>query len=308
MKGQDNSIDSVARLAAASKFRRMLNHPFKYVFSMVHKMVIYPITHKEISVKTHMFNGQQMLVALPASMDIYLTGGKTHSSEIRLAKFLLKHLKSNSTMMDIGAHYGYFSMLTADVAKKGQVYAFEPASKSYGILERNLKGLPNVRYFNKAVSDKDAPVTFYEFDNLHSEYNSTQVSQYQEEKWFQSIAPKVQEVEAITLNEFAQNISSGLDFIKIDVEGFEREVIQGGEAYLRQSTSKPVIIMEYLEPKRGNASHREAKNLLIDWGYESYVIKDDGSLERIDDVDAYLVEQNLESDNIVFVYGQSTHN
>jgi len=296
-----NSLASVERIAKKNKINRMINNPVKYIFSIMYRDFIYPFRKKEIVIKTKLFNGSPIIIALPASTDIFLTGGKSHISEIRLAKYLIKNLHSDSTFIDVGAHYGYFSLIASDIVKDGKVYSFEPSSKSFNILKRNVSSITNVTIFNKAVSQGNTPIAFYEFDNLHSEYNSTQISQFENEDWFKAIKPNMQKIDSISLSTFCADNSIYPDIIKIDVEGFENEVIKGAENLLTSSKKKPIVILEYLEPKRGNAAHKEAFSLLSRWGYSSNIISDSGDLIPENDIDGYLLKHSLESDNIFFI-------
>jgi FkbM family methyltransferase len=296
-----NSLASVERIAKKNKINRMINNPVKYIFSIMYRDFIYPFRKKEIVIKTKLFNGSPIIIALPASTDIFLTGGKSHISEIRLAKYQIKNLHSDSTFIDVGAHYGYFSLIASDIVKDGKVYSFEPSSKSFNILKRNVSSITNVTIFNKAVSQGNTPIAFYEFDNLHSEYNSTQISQFENEDWFKAIKPNMQKIDSISLSTFCTDNSIYPDIIKIDVEGFENEVIKGAENLLTSSKKKPIVILEYLEPKRGNAAHKEAFSLLSRWGYSSNIISDSGDLIPENDIDGYLLKHSLESDNIVFI-------
>jgi len=296
-----NSLASVERIAKKNKINRMINNPVKYIFSIMYRDFIYPFRKKEIVIKTKLFNGSPIIIALPASTDIFLTGGKSHISEIRLAKYLIKNLHSDSTFIDVGAHYGYFSLIASDIVKDGKVYSFEPSSKSFNILKRNVSSITNVTIFNKAVSQGNTPIAFYEFDNLHSEYNSTQISQFENEDWFKAIKPNMQKIDSISLSTFCTDNSIYPDIIKIDVEGFENEVIKGAENLLTSSKKKPIVILEYLEPKRGNAAHKEAFSLLSRWWYSSNIISDSGDLIPENDIDGYLLKHSLESDNIVFI-------
>jgi hypothetical protein len=140
---RDNSIQKlnhVERVATYSKFQRFLNHPIKYALAIGFRTIIYPIVKKEWKLKASLFFGKEMLIALPAATDIFLTGGKSHDSEIRLARFLINNLKAHDVFFDIGAHYGYFSLLAAElIDNEGAVYSFEPSSKTYTILSANVQ-------------------------------------------------------------------------------------------------------------------------------------------------------------------------
>ena len=239
----------------------------------------------------------QMWIALPASTDIYLTGGKSHVSETRLAKFLIQNLEENDHFLDIGAHYGYFTLLAAElVGTNGQIKAFEPSTKTFALLSKNTQGKPQIEALQSAVSETEGEISFYEFPNLYSEYNTKEIAQFENEAWFQQSPPKKVTIAATTIDKICNN---GFlpKIIKIDVEGAELEVIKGGEDILKQHS--PTLVMEYLTSERQNAAHRKASELLQSWGYSSYRIDEKGNLEKVVDIDGYLKKEDLESDNIV---------
>lgn len=297
-----NNLFTLEKLANGSKVKRLLNNPFKYVYAILLKNGIYPITHKEVQVSCRMFTGQAITILLPASTDIYLTGGKTHASEIRLARFLIHNLNSGSTFWDIGAHYGYFSLLAHKlVGKEGQVISVEAAPATFEILQKNSAEKQHMTVINNAVSDQSGTITFYELPNLYSEYNSVDVSQFEQEEWFSKIKAKKIVLDAISLDDLAtQNSNHIPDIIKIDVEGAESAVIKGAVNLLNDPAKNTTLVMEYLEPKRNNESHQQAVQQLKQWGYKTYIIEQDGNLSLCEDIEQHLAEQQLESDNIVF--------
>jgi len=293
-------LDKIDHLAKASKVSRLLKHPFRYVYAISFKEFIYPRNKREKLADATLFYGKRMKIALPAATDIFLTGGKSHPSEVRLAKFLVMQLNEGSRFLDIGAHFGYFTLLASElVGPSGKVVSFEPAGKSYQLLAENTLALNNVTTFKKAVSNTEDKLTFFEFPNLHSEYNTSDVSQFEGENWFRHSPPVKKEIEATTIDVIVAEMAFNPAIVKIDVEGAEWNVIQGGREFFQQHS--PKIVMEYLAPQRKNESHRKAHNLLESMGYQSHIIKSDGKLHLIEDIDSYLVTHQLESDNIVFL-------
>ncbi len=291
-------LKEVERLAHTTRTGRLLHHPFRYLSAILFKDFIYPRTKKEKEKKTRLFNGSTMTVLLPSATDIYLTGGKSHDSEIRLARFLIRNVAAGSHFLDIGAHYGYFSLIASELTgAKGKVLALEPAQKSGAVLQQNCRGRSNITIVPKAISDQAGEITFYEFPNLFSEYNAINVDQFRDEKWFADFNPVKTTVPATTVNE----ITSG-DFkptmIKIDVEGAELKVIEGGMDFFRNHS--PVIAMEYLAPARGNTEHRKALELLRQTGYRTYILDQEGVLQSTADIEQHLEKSGLESDNIIF--------
>lgn len=205
---------------------------------------MYANNKKEKIVETTLFYGKKMKVALPSSTDIYLTGGKSHNSEIRLAKFLINNLKVNDHFLDIGAHYGYFTLIGSElVGDNCIVISFEPSNKNRSVLAENTNSLKNTTIYKKAISNSTENIVFYEFQNLQSEYNTANVSQFENEQWFHDAPPTKIEVEATTIDLFTHKSKFTPNVIKIDVEGAEDKVIQGGIDYF--TSHSPMIVMEY---------------------------------------------------------------
>ena len=186
MKDTLNKLQKVEQLAAAGVLSRFFANPARYVSAMALVKFIYPVTRKSSLRQTNLFWGDSMKVLLPAATDIYLTGGKTHESETRLAKYLVKNLKQGDTFVDIGAHFGYFTLLAAHlVGNSGKVYGIEPAKGTFEVLKENVSAKNNISIYHNAVSDKQEVVSFYEFPVLYSEYNAMNVDKFENESWMQ---------------------------------------------------------------------------------------------------------------------------
>jgi FkbM family methyltransferase len=298
-------LKSVERIAGYSKVRRFLNHPVKYMLAQLYIRFPSALIGKQKFVSTKLFFCTRMKIALPAATDIYLTGGKSHSSEIRLAKFMIRNVRPADHFLDIGAHYGYFSILASElVGQFGIVQSFEPSQQSFALLQDNVSLLSNVVGFNKAVSSTSGTTSFYEFPTSHSEYNTIDIRQFSDTSWFRQSKPIEVLVESTTIDGIVDLESFTPRFIKLDVEGSEYQALLGGLSFLHDFS--PFLIMEYLEPKRNNRSHRNAVQLLLSLSYQSFIVTDRGTLQMIVDIDNYLIDANLESDNIVFAKNIST--
>lgn len=292
-------LENVEKTASASKLKKMLKHPYKYLHAILFRELIYKRKKEEKQVTAETFFDTEMHLLLPSSTDIYLTGGKTHDSEIRLARFLINHLEPGDDFVDVGAHYGYFTMLSSKiVGDQGKVLSFEASPTTYKILQKNTASVININSLNLAVSDETADLAFYEFPNLYSEYNTLDVKQFQNETWFAQYQPKKINVKSIILDDYLSIKDVKPKIIKIDVEGAELKVIKGLKHYLSQHA--PLIVMEYLSNERGNSEHQAAEQQLNGLGYHSYLINDAGNLEQQENIAQYLSEKKLESDNIVF--------
>ncbi|XZF13675.1 FkbM family methyltransferase [Chitinophagaceae bacterium MMS25-I14] len=294
-------LNKVEKIACSSKLSRLFLNPYKYIDAIFFRKFTYARNHQEKIVRAKLFFGDDITIALPAATDIYLTGGKSHDSEIRLARFLVNNLNENDHFLDIGAHYGYFTLLAAKLTgPDGKICAFEPARASFEILKTNCSINTAITCVNKAVSDTNNDLVFYQFPNMYSEYNSMDVQQFEQEEWFKDNKPEKIVIPALNLDTIIREYSIVPKIIKIDVEGAEDKVIKGGAGFFTGS-QKVYLVMEYLSSERGNDAHQVATRQLQSWGYNSFVISGAGDLEPVNDISSYLQQAKLESDNIVFV-------
>jgi len=148
-------------------------------------------------------------------------------------------IKSDTTMIDIGANIGYFTLIAASLINDGVIYSFEPVNTNYLLLIKNVdvNKFKNVETFEKAVSNKNGNVKiFIDGKNLGNH----------------SLAkPNVPamvdfiEVETITLDSFFQSDKIVTDniLIKMDTQGAEGLVIEGAHDFLLNNNIK--ILLEF---------------------------------------------------------------
>lgn len=138
-------------------------------------------------------------------------------------------------MIDVGAHHGYSFM---KFAKAGWIiYCFEPDDNNCQKLLSNIKkhDLRNVTIENKAVSDKPSKAMLYNSDV------STGLSSLIK---FHASHKEYKEVEVITLSSYCrENSISKIDFLKIDTEGNDLNVLKGLDLF------PSVILCEYEDSK-----------------------------------------------------------
>lgn len=154
--------------------------------------------------------------------------------------------KEGDIVVDIGAHMGRYTIPSAkSVGVSGKVIAVEAHPYNFGILQHNLKlnKLTNVSALNRAVYSKKANLKLYLPDeDLGYTMHHSLMTNYLSTKYNNEIERKYVEVEADTLDNLLK--SSGIttvNWIKIDVEGAEYEVLKGAREIL--STNKPISIL-----------------------------------------------------------------
>jgi protein O-GlcNAc transferase len=168
--------------------------------------------------------------------------------------FVRRLLKPGMRAIDAGASYGLYTLAMAGgVGRSGQVWAFEPMPGSADFLERTLKlnGAAQVELVREALSDGRGKVSF---------------AGGGEAELAAVVAAGAAEVKATSLDGCAAlRGGGGIDFLKIDVEGHEAQVVQGGRALLGEHS--PLIMFEVVA-----AGHADLRVLepLRELGYSFY--------------------------------------
>jgi FkbM family methyltransferase len=202
--------------------------------------------------------------------------------ETRLTKFLIKNLEENSVFYDIGANFGYYSLLAKEIIKDGEVHSFEPLPDVFIILKENLSKKQSVFLNQLALFNQEGKIDFYDTTVTSaggSTFNPDVLKNRNLD--FLSASKKIK-VQTTTLDKYCIEHSKP-DFLKIDVEGAESQVIEGGVATLKQNN--PIIAMEVWGNSFDNRSHLKAIDTLYNLGYKSYKINDEGELEFLEKID-----------------------
>jgi len=213
---------------------------------------------------------------------------------------VLKRLvKSGDTVLDIGANVGYISLVLAKcVGKNGKVFSFEPDSKNFASLKRNIELNPdcNIAPISMAVSDSHQPIRLYQ---AKFDFNDSAHSILPSEKHSSDFV----EIEATTIDEFVT--SHGLkkvDVIKIDIEGAEMKAFNGMSETLRQS--RPFVVCELCEEHQARAGYttQAVKKWMAEtFDMQAFKVMESGKLKETPIEETHLAE------NIVFVPHERVH-
>ena len=286
--------------ARASRLSRWLYRPVGYPLAICHAYLLHPGIIGNFQVKTRTFWGDFIFVPLPAGLDIYLTGGKSHDSEIRLIKWMLMNISPEEIALDIGAHIGFYSLLLHNlISDRGKVFSFEPSREIVAVLEKNLELLPSSHVVHIALSDRSNLMDFYAYPMAHSEFNTMHPELLSHDQRTTHIKPKIYQVATTTLDTWVQENGVIPTCIKMDVEGSEYEIIQGGSEVIRRYL--PKLIMEFQIAKEKRAPYINAVAFCRSFGYIPHEILENGSLQEVLDIDSWADQKSLESDNIVLL-------
>lgn len=159
--------------------------------------------------------------------------GEYDSNGLLLFKHIFDHLNidyRNSSLVDVGANIGNHSLFFGDLFKK--IYSFEPNPTTYEILKINTEN-KNISTFNRGLgSKKDKLILFESLENnggssLHMDKSAHEGKTY------------MVDIDTLDNFDFSNELVS---VIKIDVEGHEFDVLQGGKKLIDEM--RPIIIFE----------------------------------------------------------------
>jgi FkbM family methyltransferase len=205
--------------------------------------------------------------------------------EMKESFLVSKLVKPGMIVLDVGANIGNYSILFSRlVGKEGRVYAFEPTPQTFAQLETRLQTYccENVQTFQTAVFSDNGVVEFSEFPEEYASWNSIGTPQMPNpenpDEWV-AIAHREQ-VPAITLDSFcAEHQISTIDYLKVDVEGAESDVLQGASQLL---AAKAIRFIQFeISQKMLEGMGRSAKatfDLLQAYGYECHEILPEGNI------------------------------
>ncbi len=205
---------------------------------------------------------------------------------------VLRLLEGSSTILDIGANIGWYSLQLAATFPQASIHAFEPIPQTYAYLARNveLNHAPGVTTYNMGFWNIADTLTFYYYPEGSGNASAANLSD----------RPSVREVHCPVgrLDDFVADHDLHVDFIKCDVEGAEWRVFEGAVQTLRRS--QPMIYTEML--RKWSAKFGYHPNQMItffaDLGYRCFIARH-GSLYELFSMD----ESTLET-NFFFLHGQ----
>lgn len=177
--------------------------------------------------------------------------------EDRFDSYMMQKIKPDEIIWDVGANVGHFTeRFSVAVGHSGKVIAFEPSPTAQGVLNARVQGaaLSNVVVEPKALGGRNEIVTFWHSCDV--EGSVTDGMDYKK-------GAVSTDVEVITGDSYlASNPELPPNCIKIDVEGFESDVLRGMEALLRTPKLRAVFVEVHFEhsARRGLV---DAPNLVV---------------------------------------------
>ncbi|MBL8724970.1 MAG: FkbM family methyltransferase [Planctomycetes bacterium] len=176
-----------------------------------------------------------------------------------LSNFVLHELQlaDDAVALDLGANLGWYSLLLARRWPQLRIHAFEPEPRNLALLERNVRdnGITNVTVHGAAVAERGGTMEFYPYPEKNMGRHSL-VPQ-------PGCTPIT--VPVTTVDDFLQRAQldpGAVQFVKLDVEGYELPALQGARSllaarprilaefapkYLRRAGQDPAALLQFLQ-------------------------------------------------------------
>lgn len=241
--------------------------------------------------------------------------------DITETQFVKRVVKAGDTVLDLGAHVGYYTFLLASiVGKRGKVFSFEPQQHLFSLIQQSINEngyQDRIVAENVCVGDVAGEGKFAQSHcpgdcgcthllaegvartrkvsccNAHDNTatgqshrdNAPSALPYWEEM-------TIEDIKVLNLGEY--HFSSAIDFIKADIEGAEYLALKPLEERLKKD--QPIILSEVNQPLLAHVSgvsSAEYIKLVQDFGYNCFCFGDDDE-NYIDDI-------SMAVQNVVFV-------
>jgi FkbM family methyltransferase len=278
-------LDVAAGSAAKRRLARFLARPIKLAYPK-----LLSIAHLTVEKQATTFWGDLMSVQLPELISIKIWRYGYFDEDV--CRYLLHVLQPGMTFVDVGAHFGFFTLLAASlVGDAGRVLSFEPTPYTFSQLEKNTTGRRNIELVNCAAFDSETQLALRDFGIEFSAYNSAFGMRQDAEhrrpvsREFQVSARRADDV----VNE---RHFDAVHLIKIDAESSELKVLQGLTETLQRH--RPKVILETGDFElEGVPKTEQIIGWLRELGYWPHEVGRDGLLQPAESASFNYVGRNF---------------
>ena len=172
----------------------------------------------------------------------------------------------NWTLADVGANDGNFIRAVRTLSNPATVYAFEPQVEFRASILSSLEGVNNGRLFDSAVGNAAGRIEFKVTKNrkLASALTPASAASRNYECGDFDVVTRA-EVPVITLDRALDTVGT-IDLLKVDVQGYEREVFGGARAVLAR-TRALLLEVNYVQHYEGAPTFDEVYTIVRDAGF-----------------------------------------
>lgn len=206
--------------------------------------------------------------------------------EKEFCDLLQDYLKEGDIAVDVGANIGYMSLqLSKYVGDTGRVLSFEPNPTVFPILKRNTRKKKNIECFELGLSEQDGCLELSVANG--STATGSFISEYPVQSLFDHSKAWVEKhfVNLVKGSSFLQKVDvTKIDFLKIDVEGWEINVLRGLECVIRSSPDIVLFIeLNLLAQITAGYKDDELLKCLIKMGFKIFYMNNAHVLEEVNE-------------------------
>lgn len=188
-----------------------------------------------------LFDGQRLDVVVPEIVGTALC--RDGRIEPDVTQVLLDHLRPGDTFLDVGAHYGYFSVIARRrVGPSGRVVAFEPGRATARLLRRNLARAGGAVVEECAVHEHAGTIELHDFGAGHSALNTVLGTARVPPEERRRLRGRAYAVAAVCLDGYCAAHGLSPAMVKIDAEGAETAILRGMRRVLHDAG--PLVAVE----------------------------------------------------------------
>lgn len=155
-----------------------------------------------------------------------------------IARVIQNNVDSGNTCIDVGSHIGYFTLYMRKlVGDNGRVFAFEPLKEGCELTNKSIEKnkYTNVTALQLGLAEQDTTRDAHVFDD-------SSMANFLDSGFVTYSEKNVHKIKLAKLDTiYGENKADSLDFIKIDVEGYELNVIKGGIETIKRFKPKMLI-------------------------------------------------------------------
>lgn len=193
-----------------------------------------------VPARTRTFWGAKMRVRLPEPISNQLLDHGWF--EPGLTALMLHVIRPRDTVLDVGAHYGYFTLLAGElVGPGGRVHAFEPTPSTFAVLRRNTRDRGNVITNQVAVWSHRTDVVVTDLGPRRSAFNTVFTPRLQQRDLRRGRS-RQRTIPAVSLDDYCDEHTLRPAFVKVDAESAEYHILQGMKWVLNEP--RPFVTLE----------------------------------------------------------------
>lgn len=240
-------------------FKKTIKGIFFYNYRILKRKFLNTTIDTPITINGHKFT----IIPNDKGISEELLMFRTH--EPLSTELFKKFLKPEMVCLDVGSNIGYYVCLESQIiGNKGKIFAIEPSPLNFKYLEKNVKlqGQKNIELFNFACGNQDGQIKFLVSNRSNwSRVASNDLIDAPPDAIIDTVKIPIKQIDSFV---HEQNLEK-LDFVRMDVEGYERNILDGMKNTLQ--TFKPLLQLEIHLFIMGPDATRELFDFFTNMGY-----------------------------------------